>query len=132
MIANCTRRVTTLVVALLILAFLQTGRAAEAAGLHVSTQGNDSWSGKPDSPNESRTDGPFATLGAARQAVREMKKAGSLPVGGVTVSIAPGEYYLEQGFELTAEDSGTAESPIMYRAAGTQGVRLIGGRQVGT
>jgi len=132
MIADCMRHSSISVAALFVLVFLQAGRAAaEPIGLHVSTQGNDSWSGKLDLPNENRTDGPFATLGAARQAIRQMKKAGGLPAGGVTVSIAPGDYYLEQGLELTAEDSGIADSPIVYRAAGTQSVRLVGGREIG-
>jgi len=132
MITDYTRHGSIPVVALFVLVFLQAGRAAaEPVGLHVSTQGNDSWSGRLNSPNESRTDGPFATLGAARRAIREMKKAGGLPAGGVTVSIAPGDYYLEQSFELTAEDSGTAQSPIVYRAARTENVRLVGGREVG-
>ena len=59
-----------------------------------------------------------------------MKKAAGLPAGGVTVWIGPGDYHLEQGLELTAEDSGTAESPVIYRATGTQNVRLVGGREI--
>ena len=121
MIAKHIRRMTMLVAALFALAFLHTSHAAaEPVGLYVSPQGNDSWSGRLESPNEGRTDGPFGTLGAARQAIREMKKAVGIPAGGVTVWICPGDYSLEQSFELTAEDSGTAESPIVYRAAGTR------------
>jgi len=131
MIATYTRHIRILVAALFALAFLRTSlAAAQPVGLYVSPQGNDSWSGKLDSPNEGRTDGPFATLGAARQAIREMKKTTGRPAGGAAVWIRPGDYYLERGFELTEEDSGTAESPIVYRAAETQNARLVGGREV--
>ena len=41
----------------------------------VATDGNDEWSGKLPEPNAGRTDGPFATLRRARDAVRELKKA---------------------------------------------------------
>jgi hypothetical protein len=130
MIAKHTWHIRISVTALFALAFLRASRAvAEPVSLYISTQGNDAWSGKLASPNEGRTDGPFATLGAARQTIRQMKATG-LPTGGVTVWIHPGDYYLEQGFELTAEDTGTAESPIVYRAAGTQATRLIGGREI--
>ena len=30
--------------------------------LYVSTEGNDDWTGKPEQPNQDKTDGPFATL----------------------------------------------------------------------
>ena len=44
---------------------------------YVSTQGNDSWSGRLPQPNAAGGDGPFATLHRARNAVRELKaKAG--------------------------------------------------------
>lgn len=61
--------------AMFVLASIQTAYAAEPVGLHVSPQGKDSWSGKLQSPSGGGTDGPLATLGAARQAIREMKKA---------------------------------------------------------
>jgi len=119
------------VAALLALVFMQTSRAvAEPVSLYVSPQGKDSWSGKLESPNESGTDGPLATLGAARQAIREMKKTTGLPAGGITVWMRLADYSLERSFELTAEDSGAGESPIVYRAAGTQNGRLIGGREI--
>ncbi|MBN1464179.1 right-handed parallel beta-helix repeat-containing protein [candidate division KSB1 bacterium] len=44
------------------------------ADFYVSPVGNDTWSGMLDSPNADRTDGPFATLGRAQKAVRELKQ----------------------------------------------------------
>jgi len=107
-----------------------TGAANGSMSLYVSPQGSDSWLGKFSSPNKDRTDGPLATLEAAKQAVRELKKIAPLPKGGVTVWIQPGEYCLRQGFELTLEDSGTAESPIVYCAAPKGEVRICGGQQL--
>lgn len=74
---------------------------------------------------------PFRTLERARDAVRQLKRAG-LPQGGVTVRLKAGTYERTQTFRLTAEDSGTAECPIVYRAADGQEVRVIGGRDLPT
>ena len=49
------------------------GNAGAEITFFVSEDGNDSWSGKLDSPNSDKTDGPFATITAARDAIREMK-----------------------------------------------------------
>jgi len=46
------------------------------ADFYVSPDGNDNWSGRLECPNASKTDGPFATLTRARDAVREMKERG--------------------------------------------------------
>jgi parallel beta-helix repeat protein len=59
---------------------------------------------------------PLASLAAARDAIRQLKQAGPLPAGGVTVVLAPGVYRLREPFLLDAQDSGTAEAPIVYRA----------------
>jgi len=90
---------------------------------YVSPDGNDAASGT--NPGNA-----FATLQRARDAIRQLKKTKALPKGGVTVSVRFGRYYLDQTFELTSEDSGTAEAPIVYRAMPGERVRVIGGRQV--
>jgi len=43
------------------------------ADFYVSPDGNDSWSGTIAEPNADKTDGPFATIERAKQAVRELK-----------------------------------------------------------
>ncbi len=91
--------------------------------IYVSPDGDDGASGT----NPSNA---FATLQRTRDAIREMKKTKALPEGGVTVWLCPGRYYMDKGFELTAEDSGTAEAPIVYRAMPGKQVSIIGGRQV--
>ncbi len=104
-------------------------RPARAA-FYVSTHGNDTWSGTRPAPNRDRTDGPFATMLRARDAIRSLKQTGPLPDGGITVWIRGGTYPLTDTFELTQQDSGTAGSPIVYQAYRDEEVRIIGGQQV--
>ena len=52
---------------------LKSSEAGAGATFYVATNGNDGWSGKLLEPNALKTDGPFATLGRARDAVREWK-----------------------------------------------------------
>ncbi|MFV2069425.1 MAG: right-handed parallel beta-helix repeat-containing protein, partial [Pirellulales bacterium] len=40
---------------------------------YVAPDGNDTWSGTVPAPNRQKTDGPFATIGRAQEAVRELK-----------------------------------------------------------
>ena len=47
--------------------------AVAEATFYVSPEGNDAWSGKLPAPNKQESDGPFATLVRARDAIREMK-----------------------------------------------------------
>src|SRR5438874_1294789 len=96
----------------------------------VALNGRDSWSGKLAEPNRQRTDGPFATLERARDEVRKTKVNGGLPPGGITVEVRGGVYERERPFELTAEDSGSVEAPIVYRAAPGEQVHLDGGKVV--
>lgn len=98
--------------------------------LHVAPNGNDSWSGKSRAPNAAGDDGPFATLVRARNAIRQLKADGSFPTDGVSVVIRDGLYLIDKPLELRAQDSGTAEAPISYRAATDESVRLIAGKLV--
>jgi len=65
---------------------------AGEAGFYISPAGNDGWSGRLARPNATSTDGPFATLERARDAVRELKARGGLPATGVTVELNGGTY----------------------------------------
>jgi len=89
------------------------------ADIHVSQQGSDTNSGTESSP--------FLTLERARDAIRTLKQQGSIPPGGVKVLIHPGEYVVKQSFQLTAEDSGTSDAPVVYAAAGPDTPRFTGG-----
>ncbi len=125
-----------LAAAALIAAASTRTEAASSAGntamnLYISPSGNDSWSGRLANPNRSRTDGPFATLERARDAVRALKRSNGLPKGGVTIHLRAGVYSRASSFTLTEEDSATADSPITYRAYRREKVVLSGGREIG-
>ncbi len=105
--------------------------------LFVANNGNDAWSGRLAAPNSTETDGPFATLERARDEIRKIKGAGEMPAGGVTVELRGGVYQREQPFELKAEDSGSFDAPVVYRARQVEDsrnegeeVRLVGGKTV--
>jgi len=98
--------------------------------LFVSNDGNDNWSGHLATPDADGKDGPFATLERARDEIRNLKQAGEMPDGGVTVEIRGGVYQREQPFVLSAEDSGSNDAPVTYRARRGEEVRLTGGKVV--
>jgi Right handed beta helix region len=101
-----------------------------AEQLYVAPNGNDDWTGRLAAPNQGHSDGPLATLEAARDHIRKLKNTSGLPANGVVVELSAGAYERDRTFELTADDSGTADCPIVYRAAPGANVRLIGGRRL--
>ncbi len=91
--------------------------AAPPAVVHATPAG--------EGPGNGTAEAPFVGLETTRDAVRAMKAAGKLP-GGVTVLLHGGDYRRATSFHLTAEDSGTAAAPVVYRAAPGEEVRLTG------
>lgn len=120
----------TALLVFMVLSFGATSGAAGARDLYVAANGNDAWSGTLAAPNADRTDGPFATLERGRDEIRKRKAAGALPPGPITVEVRGGTYVRDTAFNLTAPDSGTADTPVVYRAAKDENVHLIGGRPV--
>src|SRR5262249_22376330 len=96
---------------------------------YVSPGGNDAWSGKLAETNKDKTDGPFATIGKARDAIRSLKAQGPL-TQPVTVFIHGGLYVLAESVVFTPEDSGTKECPITYAAYPGETPVLSGGRKI--
>lgn len=80
---------------------------------YLSPNGSDAWSGTLSSPNEHRTDGPFATLERARDAVRDLKKKKSTDI---TVLVREGTYQLTKTVVFGLEDSGGDDSTVIYAA----------------
>lgn len=71
-----------------------------------------------DDANPGTATRPFRTLERARDAVRERRKQGPLPAGGVAIVLKDGVYpRLTGSFALSAEDSGTTAAPVVYCAA---------------
>ena len=108
---------------------LLRGVSAWAETFHVAPGGNDAWSGRLQRPNAEGTDGPLASLGGARDAVRRLKSQG--PLGeAVRVVVADGTYALREPLVLGPEDSGTAETPVVYEAASGARPLLTGGKKI--
>ena len=94
------------------------------ADFYIASNGNDSWSGKLAAPNSNKSDGPFATIERAQQAVVELKSNVYLPkekpvetrwIGSpheygsgrdILVLIRGGYYSLEKPVYFTASDGG--------------------------
>ena len=74
-------------------------------------------------------DGPFASLERARDEVRRLKREKGLHES-VTVNVRGGTYFLDRTFQLTAEDSGTADAPVVYPATPRTRPLLVGGKPV--
>ena len=96
--------------------------AAIANEYHVALNGDD---GNPGTAAQ-----PFATLEKARDTVREHIAASELPYGGITVYLHEGIYHIQQSFALGEQDSGTADSPIVYRQYQNDKVSISGGIEI--
>lgn len=105
--------------------------AEPAVTFYVAPNGNDRWSGSLPSPNRRRTDGPFATVQRAIEAIRQLKqRQGGTLRQPVTVSLRGGTYFLEEPLRLTPEDSGTESCPITFAAYRNEKPILSGGRLI--
>jgi parallel beta-helix repeat protein len=83
------------------------------ADFYVSTEGSNDWSGTLADPNKQGTDGPFATLEYAKNAVRELKNKKSIDI---LVYIRNGVYKLTNTVVFGLEDSGGKNRTITYAA----------------
>lgn len=111
--------------------FMQKVQAAEREGnsynriqaqFFVSTDGSDN--------NEGSYDKPFATIQAARDAVRNINQN---MTGDIYVFISEGQYYLDETIAFDERDSGTNGYNIIYRNLDAlASAELIGGEPVDT
>ncbi|MCX7016671.1 MAG: right-handed parallel beta-helix repeat-containing protein [Candidatus Sumerlaeota bacterium] len=102
-------------------------QSAARAAFYVSPDGNDGWSGTRDQPNRDRTDGPFATIARARDAVRELKAKAT---GPITVCLRGGTYDLKEPLVFAPQDSGSPQAPVIYAAYPGETPILSGGRAI--
>ncbi len=105
----------------LLVLLLLSGAVGRAAEFHVSLDGRDDGPGTREKP--------FASIARARDAVRGLRGRG--PAEQPTeVVIHGGTYHFPETLLLTPADSGTAESPVIYRAAEGERVILSGGLRI--
>ncbi len=93
---------------------LSESAASRSAHFYVAVDGSDGWSGRLAEPNRERSDGPFATLGRARDAVRQLKVEG----GGrdIGVLIRGGTYRLDETVVFSLADAAPEGGTITYAA----------------
>ena len=109
-------------------ASLRSG-SAKPIVFYVSPDGSDTWSGKLPEPNEDRSDGPFASITRARDAIRELKRKSDLRKP-VIVMIRGGVYHLDEPLIFTHEDSGSEDCPIIYQAYPGESPIISGGKRI--
>src|SRR5689334_3281015 len=90
------------------------------ADFYVSPKGSDAAVGSLEKP--------FATLEKARDAARASKRSSGDSTEPITVWLRGGDYIRTNALLLTAADSGTEKSPIVWRAHGDEYPRLLGAR----
>ncbi|HOZ45237.1 MAG TPA: right-handed parallel beta-helix repeat-containing protein [Candidatus Hydrogenedentes bacterium] len=110
-------RIRSAVVAVLVVC-VSLSTAADT--FFVAPRGNDAWSGRMAEPNEAGTDGPFASLSAARDAARALA-----PGERRRIVMLSGEYFFETPVMLNASDNG-----LTIEAAPNAEVTLYGGRRI--
>jgi len=126
---SCTSQLMIRVIVVVLLAgtIMYSEAHGAQANFYVATNGNDAWSGALPAPNAAGTDGPFATLTRARDAIRALKGNGGLRQP-LKVLVRGGTYYMPETVTLGPEDSGTASFPITYMAYAGEKPVLSGGR----
>ncbi|MDZ7957610.1 MAG: right-handed parallel beta-helix repeat-containing protein [Aulosira sp. DedQUE10] len=113
------------------LVFADNSNGIKSTIFYVAPDGNDAWTGKQANRNKTQTDGPFATLERARNAIREIKlQQGGILKQPVTVFIRGGTYFLAQPLVFTSEDSGTHKCPIIYTAYQNEKPIISGGQRL--
>lgn len=87
--------------------------AERTADFYLSPTGSDDWSGTLSAPSASQTDGPFATLERARDAVRDLQKRRK---GDALVLVRDGTYSIKKTVKFGLQDSGLNDSTVTYAA----------------
>jgi hypothetical protein len=127
---NVTRLTVVLLIVVIATWMAATGAQAQDAHFFISPQGNDRWSGGRAAPNADNTDGPFASLTRAQQAVRKLKPLAK-PGMAISVLVRGGRYELKEPIRFGPQDSGTDQTPIVYAAYPGESPVLSGGRKLG-
>ncbi len=106
----------------LIQILMLTACSLAAREFYVSPAGSDQAAGTASAP--------FASIERARDAVRDWRRANPGLKEPVTIYLHGGVYRLTRTLEFTPEDSGSAQSPVVYRAAPGETPVISGGREI--
>jgi hypothetical protein len=109
-------------IALMIVIIIACHNSSFGQKIYLSPSGNDS--------NPGSADKPVATLTAARDRVRELRKNNNV-TRPVEIIAQAGEYFMLQPLILTNEDSGTSDSPLSFKAEDGTKVIFRGGVKLG-
>ena len=101
--------------------------AQPTADFYVLPTGSDAWSGTLAEPNGKRTDGPFATLQRARDAVRDLKRK---KTSDIVVLVRGGTYLLEKTVVFGLQDSGEGDATVSYAAYPGETPVFSSGREI--
>ena len=100
-----------------LLAAIFLNHSLSAKDLYVSPSGSNQ--------NDGSVESPFATIAHAQTVVRNFK--GQNPSEPITVYLRGGKYYLTEPVVFGAEDSGSEEAPIAYKANEEEIPQILGG-----
>jgi hypothetical protein len=107
--------------ALLVVMFSLNVTIQAKTEFYVAPEGSDQ--------NPGTIDKPFASLEAARDAIRLLKTRNAFPGDGVTVWIRRGLYPRDKTFELDTQDSGASpDAPVIYSAYKNEIIHFSGGK----
>jgi parallel beta-helix repeat protein len=104
--------------------------ALEPIYLYVAPDGDDNWTGRFADPLPNGLDGPLATPAGARDRLRALRDAPGGVSTPVEVLLRAGTYALTAPLVFSPEDSGTAETPVTFRAFPGESPVISGGRPV--
>ena len=104
----------------LLFAYFSSVASVGAMDFYVSPSGSDK--------NSGTLEEPFATIAYAQTVVR--KHIRTKPDEGVTVYLRGGKYYLTRPVVFTADDSGSAEAPVVYTAYQDEVPQVLGGEKL--
>lgn len=94
---------------------LSTLGVAQTADFYVSPDGNNNWSGTLPAPNATETDGPFATVPGAKQAVRNILQNPQGRTTPIVVMVRQGTYFQSRPLAFTTDDSGTSSLQVIWQ-----------------
>jgi hypothetical protein len=87
--------------------------------IHVDPDGNDA--------NVGSIENPLATPLAARDRLRELRSSVATATSSFEIILHGGIYTMSESLHFEASDSGTADTPVVWRSAEGETARLVGG-----